>query len=317
MPEGLEATAQAFNGLMTSMADKLPSTPVGITTRDEQVNPSVKVRIYHPRQQHEAPLPLIVFCHGGGWIAGNLDTEDHTCRTICGEVKCIVVSVEYRLATHKFPLPIDDCFAGYQWVRNGRKHTAETTLTSQAYESASELGADQSRFLVCGGSAGGALALAVAYRLTSQRQKDRIQGLILMAPMCLHPDAVPPKYSNLHRSMVELSGDIPFVTTDMVLSSYELLGAKPPYTDETKEWFPAMLGSDALQDMPKTYIVNCEIECMRDDGAVLEAELSDAGVDVKRDVMLGLPHYSWSFPLEKVGQRFRRNLVEGIKWVLK
>ncbi|KAK5676949.1 hypothetical protein LTS10_010713 [Elasticomyces elasticus] len=300
MPEGLEATVQAFNGLMTSMADKLPPTPSGITARDEQVNPNVKVRIYHPTQQREAPLPLVVFCHGGGWIAGNLDTEDHTCRTICGEVKCIVVSVEYRLATHKFPLPIDDCLAGYQW----------------AYENASKLGADQSRFLVCGGSANGALALAVAYRLVNQRQKDRVQGLILMAPMCLHPDAVPPKYSHLHRSMVELSGDIPFVTTEMVLSSYDLLGARPPYTDETKEWFPAMLGSDALQDMPKTYIVNCEVECMRDDGAVLEAELSDAGVGVKRDVMPGLPHYSWSFPLEKAGQRFRRNLVEGIRWVL-
>ena len=84
---------------------------------DELATPDVKVRIYTPPGAKEKSRPLIVFCHGGGWKAGNLDTEDHSCRTVCGRVECIVVSVDYRLwPENDYQTMNDDCFAAFQWV---------------------------------------------------------------------------------------------------------------------------------------------------------------------------------------------------------
>lgn len=84
---------------------------------DEQISPEVSIRVYTPPSQRDRKLPLVVFAPGGGWLCGNLDTEDHLCRTLCGEVSCMVVSVDYRkFPEHKFPAPIDDCYAAYQWV---------------------------------------------------------------------------------------------------------------------------------------------------------------------------------------------------------
>lgn len=58
-----------------------------------------------------------MFLHGGGWLAGTLDTEDHMCRDVCGEVHCIVVSVEYRLFPKVgYQVTVDDSYAAYQWV---------------------------------------------------------------------------------------------------------------------------------------------------------------------------------------------------------
>ena len=71
------------------------------------MSPEVKVRVYTPPSQGASKLPLVVFAPGGGWLSGNLDTEDHTCRTLCGEVPCIVVSVDYRkFPWVKFPAPM-------------------------------------------------------------------------------------------------------------------------------------------------------------------------------------------------------------------
>jgi len=86
--------------------------------------------VYHPPSATDASsrLPLIVFCHGGGWLSGNLDTEDHMCRTVCAQAACIVVSVDYRIFPFvNFPVPIEDSFDAFQWVRN------EQTCPSMSY----------------------------------------------------------------------------------------------------------------------------------------------------------------------------------------
>ncbi|MBB5165497.1 alpha/beta hydrolase [Mycobacterium sp. AZCC_0083] len=101
----------------------------------------VPVRLYVA----ERADAVVVFCHGGGWVIGDLDTHDHLCRTIAVLGRCRVVSVDYRLAPdHVFPAGLDDVEAAVRWAAG-------------AFPDAS--------LVVAGDSAGANLATACARRL--------------------------------------------------------------------------------------------------------------------------------------------------------
>ncbi|MCW2748439.1 MAG: nlhH 3, partial [Nocardioidaceae bacterium] len=91
---------------------------------EEKVNEHITVRIYVPEVAEDLkPLPLVVYYHGGGWVSGDLDMHDSTCRRIANRAKVSVVNVDYRLAPEsKFPAAYDDAYAAAIWARD---HAAE------------------------------------------------------------------------------------------------------------------------------------------------------------------------------------------------
>jgi acetyl esterase len=110
---------------------------------------AIPLRLYRPtrRSDDPAPLPVLVYFHGGGWTIGDLDTHDVLCRQLANASGCALVSVDYRMGPeHRFPAAVDDSLAATYWVR---RHAAE-------------LGVDPARLAVGGDSAGGNLAAAVA-----------------------------------------------------------------------------------------------------------------------------------------------------------
>jgi acetyl esterase/lipase len=187
---------------------------------------------------------------------------------------------------------------------------------SKAYEHASDLRADARKYVIMGGSAGGALAIATVHRIIQEGHRDRIAGLVTLTSTHVHPSAVPAKYQHLHTAMAENSGPVPFVTDEMVYGIYDLLGANPPYNDESKHWFPVGMGVEGVRDFPPTWILDCEKDCMRDDGRVLQAEMEEMGLKVKREVVKGMPHYYWAFPVQVAAKEFRDRLATGLQWVL-
>ncbi len=111
---------------------------------------AIPLRVYRP--EAKAPLPLVLYAHGGGWVTGSLDSHDRVCRALANRFPAVVVSVDYRCAPeHVYPAALDDVEAAWQW----------------ACLHARELGADSARFVVAGDSSGGNLAAALTLRLRS------------------------------------------------------------------------------------------------------------------------------------------------------
>lgn len=60
---------------------------------------------------------MIVFFHGGGFVLGDIDAYDPLCRDLCAQTRCIVLSINYRLAPeYPFPTATNDCLAGLRWA---------------------------------------------------------------------------------------------------------------------------------------------------------------------------------------------------------
>jgi versiconal hemiacetal acetate esterase len=98
------------------VAANSPPPDPSVDTRDDTVD-GVSVRIYTP-QGSSGKLPVGVYYHGGGYVVGNLDSEDAWCRYISKHTPCILVSADYRLGPKfKQPAMLDDCLTVAKWVR--------------------------------------------------------------------------------------------------------------------------------------------------------------------------------------------------------
>src|SRR6516165_9348010 len=67
------------------------------------------LRIYTPADADPGLLPGFVYFHGGGMVAGSVDTHDAIARSLCAASGCRLVAVDYRLAPEaRFPAAVED-----------------------------------------------------------------------------------------------------------------------------------------------------------------------------------------------------------------
>lgn len=126
---------------------------------------NLTTRVYTPNSG--TALPILVFFHGGGFVAGSLDTYDNPLRSVTNRCECIVVSIAYRLAPeNKYPAAPEDAYAATKWVA----------------EHAASLSGDSRRIAVGGDGAGGNLA-AVVTLMARERGTPRLTFQVLIYPM--------------------------------------------------------------------------------------------------------------------------------------
>jgi acetyl esterase len=122
------------------------------------------LRVYKPNALQN--LPLILMIHGGGWVAGNLDTHDNLARYLCRKARAVVVSVGYLNSPEgKFPLPLLQCYDALAW----------------SIKEAHELNIDRARIALVGDSAGGLMAAALS-QLVRDQQGPPITLQVLINP---------------------------------------------------------------------------------------------------------------------------------------
>lgn len=160
---------------------ELRANPSWVRLPDDDVVESIDLdadglalRLYRPRAGHRGTL---VFAHGGGWVAGDLDNNDALCRALAAATDAQVLSVDYRLAPeHPFPAGLDDLDHALRFAADGAGGLLDPTLLG-----------------VAGHSAGGNLAAALALRSREGRAPGiRIQ--VLLCPVLDAPDPERPSY---------------------------------------------------------------------------------------------------------------------------
>ncbi|WP_174188498.1 alpha/beta hydrolase [Nocardia barduliensis] len=209
--------------------------------------PEVRIRIYRPDSALR-PAPVVVFCHGGGFVICSLDSHDQFCRAVAAGADAIVVSVDYRQAPeHRFPAAAEDAYAALCWVA----------------DHAEALGGDPARLVVAGDSAGGNLA-AVTALMARDRGGPGIARQLLLYPM-LDPACATESYR------ANADG---YFTTAAHLRWYwsQYLGAHDgahPYANP--------LDAD-LSGLPQAFVVTAEFDPLRDEGESYGQRLRRAGV---------------------------------------
>jgi len=205
----------------------------------------VPARVYIPGCGPERK-PLVVYFHGGGWVTGDLDMHDPTCRSIAARSSSVVVNVDYRLAPeHPFPAPLDDCYEATQW----------------AMENSPSWGADPALTILAGTSAGGNLAAAVAVRRRDAALPP-LAGLLLLYPV-LDARMQTLSYAEKAAGYFLTAAEMKFFWDAYVQDG----------RDRTDPWLSPGL-AESLTGLPPSLVITAEHDPLRDEGNAFAARLT-------------------------------------------
>lgn len=248
-----------------------PKLPV-VEVSDELIpgpNGPVPVRRYQ-KPTLATPTVGLIWMHGGAFMYGDLDTPeaDHFAREMAHRANAVVVSVDYRLCDGQvtFPVPHDDCYAAYTWVR----------------QHATQWGIDAARLAVGGGSAGGNLAASVALHGAEAGQKP---WQMLLAYPLLHPE-LPEMSAELQEALTQVPVAVRYTRENSRPINDYVLGR--PASTATPYDFPGLAADFAA--FPPAYIENSEFDDLRASGEAFGADLAAAGVSVEQMTARGVPH---------------------------
>lgn len=152
-----------INKLMRLRNPKIKPFP-GVVIEDHPLTHR-NVRIYRP--EGSANRAAVLWIHGGGFIIGDISTNDRECAALARTLGIVVVSAGYRVAPeHPFPAALDDCFDAWNYLQTN----------------AEQWQIDRYRIAVLGQSAGGGLAASLAQRIADTGGVQPA-GQVLMYPM--------------------------------------------------------------------------------------------------------------------------------------
>lgn len=200
--------------------------PDGVTAKDTPLG-GVPARRY----TQGSAQGKIVYFHGGGFVVGGLDSHDDVCAELCAETGCDVTSVDYRLAPeHKHPAMFDDAMVATRAIIAG----------------------SEGPVLLCGDSAGGNLAAAVAHSMRGRT--NRIGGQVLIYPG-LGGDIDAGSYIE--------HANAPMLSRDEIRYYGDIRSDGPPPAGDASY---APLHDTDFAGLPPTVVFSAECDPLSDDG---------------------------------------------------
>ena len=290
----LDDIPAARTGLAVMLEQGAALLPVfdDVVTRDEHVprpkgGPDVMLRIYRPKGVRSV-LPVIYFIHGGGMVLGSVVGNDVDCKSLVREVKCVVVSVEYRLAPeHPYPAPIEDCYAGLKWL------TAHSKT----------LKVDPKRIAVMGPSAGGGLAAGLCL-LARDRKEIKVAYQVLIYPMI--------DDTNVKSAKAAKNDFYVWSRANNLAGWKAYLGKR--FGQTNIPIYAAPSRAKNVAGLPPTYICSGDMDLFLLEDLAYARKLAEAGVPLDLHVYPGAFHgFDSLAPTAKVSQRATQDVVRALK----
>ena len=211
------------------------------------------------------PGGAVAYLHGGGWVAGGLDTHDGVCRRLARASGAPVFAVDYRLAPeHPFPAGLDDAEAAVRGL----------------LARAAALGFDPARLVLAGDSAGANLAAAVCGRLRDLSPPVRL--LVLICPILDVAAKSPSRRAygeGFFLRAEAMARDLQGYAGDVDLAGPELSPLRA-----------------ALAGLPPVRVHVAEYDPFRDEGVAYVHALRAAGVEARLTEHAGQIHYFYALP---------------------
>lgn len=206
----------------------------------------IPLRLFDARAERE-PGPVVVFCHGGGFVIGDIDTHASMCAELARRLDVPVVSVDYRLAPENpWPAAPDDAEAAARWVA----------------ENGAALGRGVTGLVLCGDSAGANLTIVTALAL-----RDRPAAVPVLLQFPIYP-------------AVDRAGDYPSgkaFSQGFGLDAVDTVFYDQAYNPDRHHWRGSPIIAD-LEGLPPLLLVTAGLDPLRDQGRVYAAKAVQAGV---------------------------------------
>ena len=244
----------------------IPGLPNEVKTHEVNIAAGLAARLYLPSSAAQ-PLPVLVYLHGGGWVAGSVASHDPFCRLLSQAAGVIVASVEFRCAPeHPYPAAIEDTLAAVRW----------------AAQHAAAWGGDATRLAIGGDSAGANLAAVAANRLCATAEGKALRGLLLLYPVTDSPQAG-------YLSYTENATGYGLEANAMRWFWQQYAPGVSPNDPDAS---PMQLQKPP--SLPPVFVATAEYDVLRDEGLAYAEKLQAAGVNVTR---LHAPDMHHNFPV--------------------
>jgi acetyl esterase len=231
-------------------------------TRVAGAEGELPARIYTPAGATGGALPGLIYFHGGGLVAGSLDSHDGICRSLANASGVRVVSVGYRLAPeHPFPAAVADGYAA----------------SSAVCADSARFALDPTRVALCGDSAGATLATVVC-------QANAVTGHMQFALQMLICPIMDFGAVTASRREFAQGYLLDQATLDHDLDHY--LGPAGDPSDARV----SPLRAAQLERLPPTCIHTAEFDPLRDEGAAYAERLRCAGIPTTYRCHSGMIH---------------------------
>ncbi|OAR22117.1 hypothetical protein A8W25_29745 [Streptomyces sp. ERV7] len=244
------------------------------------------VRVYQP-EQRSGPRPLLVFFHGGGWAAGDVDLVDRPLRRLANATGAVVASAGYRLAPEtQFPGPVHDAYA------------ALCALAARA----AALGADPGRLIVAGESAGANLA-AAACRMSYEEGGPRPALQILICP-----PLAPARHTHFASYREKAEG---YLNTRAAMERFWDLYV--PDAEVARSPLAAPLLADDFSGLPPALVLTAEHDPLRDEAEEYARRLERDQVPATLSRIPGALHIFFLLPHLTAFQMALRDIEHAVR----
>lgn len=241
-------------------------TDVGRTKIELPVGDGTIIGLHHfvKKDAQAGPQPAVVFCHGGGMIALDVESFNGVYYNQVSTTGVQIFAVDYRYAPeYPHPTPTEDCYAALTWLH---KHAVEYNV-------------DLKRVAIQGDSGGGGIAAGVALMARDRAMTPPLAKQILLYPMLDD------------RNVVADERVLPFASWNWVsnITGWTALLGEQIGKDTVSQYAAPARAKD-LAGLPSTYIDVGNLDIFLDESVAYVAKLAAARVEVEFHLYPGLPH---------------------------